>query len=167
MASCDYKGSPTTEWSPRLPGRGNLTPAKGAIAGLLLIVALTTRAGWADDHSPAAEEVLVTYFHGTYRCGPCLEIERMARKTVEERFAPELEEGRMRWRSVDYDLPGNTRFLAEYGLTCPSLVVTRIADGKESSRTLLERTWELVDSDPEALTDYVAAGVGRMLSETD
>lgn len=101
------------------------------------------------------EQVVVTYYHGTIRCFTCLEIERLSRKTLEERFADRLAAGELEWRAVDYDLPKNASAIERYNLTSPSLIISRREDGRETGWRLAGETWQRLAVSSEALMDYV------------
>jgi hypothetical protein len=55
----------------------------------------------------AADAVLVTYFSSDVRCATCVRIERLTRECVERNFAPEIQSGRIQFRTVNLDGPGN------------------------------------------------------------
>ena len=117
-------------------------------------------AGGNSEASRAAEPsgvVTVYYFHGTIRCQKCLEIERVSRESVEWFYAEDLVNGRMSWRSVNFELPENRHFLDDFNLGLPSLAV-ECRKGGAVSRIVLSNTWEKVEV-PEGLEDYVITGI--------
>lgn len=97
------------------------------------------------------------YFHGTIRCQKCLEIERVSRETVESFYAEELADGRVLWRSVDFDLPENRHFFEDFNLLLPSLAL-ECRTGGIVRRAVLSNTWEKVEVSEE-LEDYVITGI--------
>ena len=121
--------------------------------------ALTSTSEYPDD---AATRVIAYYFHNTVRCVSCLEIEKAAREAIEEKFGPELETGAVGWRVVNMELDENERFVAEYDLTVPSLVYSRIEGGRQVNWQKLDKVWDLLD-DPGALWEYVQDELSKSL----
>ncbi|MHB9009069.1 MAG: nitrophenyl compound nitroreductase subunit ArsF family protein [Limisphaerales bacterium] len=115
----------------------------------------------ADTHS-VADQVIAYYFHGTVRCETCLTIEQRAKAVIEEQFGADLAAERMVFMPVDYDLPENARYLTDYSLPCPSLVLVRQADGKAGEWKLLGDTWQLVH-EPFQLDHYVETEMRNFL----
>ena len=115
---------------------------------------------------PANEKqapVLVAYyFHGTMRCPTCLKMEQYAREAIEEKYASEIDNGRVSWEAVNYDEPANEHFLKEFELVASTLVV--VSNGPSDKRTWrkLERTWDLV-GDEAAFKRYVVDEVTALL----
>ncbi|MHB1307149.1 MAG: nitrophenyl compound nitroreductase subunit ArsF family protein [Limisphaerales bacterium] len=132
---------------PLMPGPEAMPAAAGADA--------------ADTHS-VADQVIAYYFHGTVRCETCLTIEQRAKAVIEEQFGADLAAERMVFMPVDYDLPENARYLTDYSLPCPSLVLVRQADGKAGEWKLLGDTWQLVH-EPFQLDHYVETEMRNFL----
>jgi hypothetical protein len=109
-----------------------------------------------------AQQVIAYYFHGTVRCETCLMIEQQAKAVIEQQFGVERVTQRLVFMPVNYDLPENVHFLADYKLPCPSLVLARQKDGKEQKWKLLGDTWQLVH-EPVKLNSYVETEVRAFL----
>ena len=145
----------------------NSTKALVAIA--LATLAMTALAqspaapGAGTTASPARHEIVVSYFHGDFRCATCKKIEAYSREAVEKTFAKELAAGRVVFKAVNIDRAENEHFIHDYSLVTRSLVVTEETDGKVVRWTNLDKIWELVRGDQQAFTDYVAAGVRAYL----
>ncbi len=123
------------------------TQTKNIIVALLLLTVLGCTGYMivrATTASATSYKVVAYYFHGAIRCQACLEIEAVSRQTVEQEFTKAIAEKRLAWRSVDYDEAGNEHFVEEYELSCPSLVIVEMRDGKRSEWKILRRTWELL-----------------------
>ena len=101
--------------------------------------------------------VAVYYFHGSIRCEKCLEIERISREIVLSFYADDIVAGRVKWDSVNYELPKNRHFLDDFNLGLPSLAVECRKNGVVR-RTVLTNTWEKVEVQ-EDLEDYVINGI--------
>lgn len=118
---------------------------------------------WVDPRSDLlAPDVIVYYFHNTFRCLTCLTMENLAEETVRDDFAAGLQSGLVVWRAVDMQLPEQTHFAARYGLDGPALVLSEWREAEEVRWTNLDRIWELVD-DPVEYRQYVRTGLQRFL----
>jgi hypothetical protein len=113
--------------------------------------------------SPARHEIVVSYFHGDFRCATCKKIEAFSRDAIEKTFTKELATGRLVFKAVNIDRAENEHFIHDYSLVTRSLVVTEETDGKILRWMNLEKIWELVRGDQQAFTDYVAAAVRTYL----
>ncbi|GAB4231811.1 MAG: hypothetical protein OHK0028_06990 [Deltaproteobacteria bacterium] len=111
--------------------------------------------------SPGAS-VVAYYFHGRVRCVSCVKIERLSGRAIRERFPEELRTGRLTFREVDVDDPGNRHFIDDYGLTSQSLVIVEYRDGRRVRWKNLEKVWTLLDSEKEFLP-YVQESVSSYL----
>jgi hypothetical protein len=110
---------------------------------------------WADPRDDKmAPEILVYYFHNTFRCRTCLTMENMAEELLRDEFVADLETGILAWRSINLQEPEYSHFGLQYGLNGPSLVMTEWNEHEELRWKNLKRIWELVDS-PEQYRAYV------------
>jgi len=137
------------------------------LVGTLPALFTLSAIGESEHAPPGGNMIVATYFHGTIRCPGCLEIERISRTVVERTFPAELSNGALLWQSVDYDLPANGHYMKRYRLPYPSLVLSRIQDGKEREWKVLSRMWDLVGRDQEALASYVQDELVAMLGRVD
>lgn len=110
-----------------------------------------------------APPVIAYYFHGTVRCETCVLIEGMAKAVIEGEFRAELEARRLLFLPVNYDLPENAHFLADYRLPCPSLVLVRQQEGAKEEWKLLGDVWQLVH-DPAKLNRLVETEVKAFMA---
>lgn len=114
---------------------------------------------------PAGPVVTVVYyFHGTMRCRTCLDIEEYARKTVLNSFYSDLADGKMEWRSINYEVPENRHYSTDFDLQYPSLALAREQGGYRVAHKLLPNTWDLVN-DPDDLREYVKREVAEFVEE--
>jgi len=102
------------------------------------------------------ETLTVYYFHGDRRCVTCNKIEDMARKAVEEKFAPEMAAGTIVFKSVNVDEPENEHFVRDFGLDS-KIVVMQKGDRVEK----FQDVWALVGT-PEKFTAYIQNGMEQM-----
>ncbi len=128
------------------------------------IVALTANSrGLAQDVQPAAR-VTVYYFHGSFRCVTCTNMEKYSREAVETNFKVALASGKLEFKAVNVDEPDNVHFAEDYKLYTKTLIVSLVKDGREERYKNLDMIWQLVRNKQEFI-DYVAAGVNEFLKE--
>jgi len=109
---------------------------------------------------PAKSDVLtVYYFHGTQRCMTCNRIEELAKAAIQARYAEELADGRVVFRSVNVDEPANEHFIKDFQLASRTVVMAK--DGKYET---FDAVWTLV-RDPQKFTGYIQDGAAKMLAE--
>ena len=110
----------------------------------------------------AADAVLVTYFSSDVRCATCVRIERLTRECVERNFAPEIQSGRIQFRTVNLDGPGNEHFVQDYQLISKTVIVSDRAKGQEVKWENLQEVWSK-QKDEQAFEAYVVDAVRRHL----
>ena len=96
------------------------------------------------------------YFHRTARCRTCRALESNARKAIQGSLADELAKGQLIIEALNVEEPANRHFVERYQIAGPSLVLSRIRDGKEVRWKNLDRIWDLIRS-PSEYQAYVAA----------
>jgi len=156
-----------------------LTPRNGFRVALLGFVAASVVAmivkslgpstagpGAADGPGAArVDRIVVFYFHRNKRCTSCRTIERLTRETLEKDFAAELASGRVEWRVVNVETPGNEHFLKDYDQTGQSAVVSDVQEGRETRWKDLIYVWDLLRKEPE-FRSYVRDEVRDYLTGT-
>ncbi len=117
-----------------------------------------------DDAIPVAPEPVVAfYFHRTVRCHGCLQAEEWARRVVEDAFAAELSAGLITWSPVNIEQPADAHFVADFGLTGPSLVLARMSEAGPAEYLKLDAVWEFLD-DYGRFAEYVAGEVASFMA---
>jgi hypothetical protein len=105
--------------------------------------------------------ILAYYFHGNYRCHTCRTIEALAYKTINDKFAVELQSGEIIWKELNVEQPENRHFIHEFQLYSSSLVIVK-KDGKKTvSWKILQDVWRLV-RDENKFSDYVTNEIKDM-----
>ncbi len=108
-------------------------------------------------------KLIAYYFHGKVRCVTCNEIESSAREAIETGFRPELDAGRIEWRVINYEEPGNEQYATDYQLAAPCVVLASMRDGRQESWTSLPEVWELVGDQP-AFRRFIHERVAQQLA---
>jgi len=104
--------------------------------------------------APAADRIVVTYFHGDRRCATCMKLEAYSQEAIVGEFADDLRAGKIEWRTVNFDEDANKHFAKDYGLYSQSLVLSHIVDGEEVAWKNLDQIWKLV-GDKDKFLPYV------------
>ena len=110
-------------------------------------------------------KVIAYYFHGTFRCTTCRTIEEYSHDAIQAYFAKELGNGRLEFRPVNVEEPGNKHFIQDYQLVTRSLVLSLLSDGREKKWKNLADVWKLV-RDKDKFFQYVKDEVAKFLKET-
>jgi hypothetical protein len=108
--------------------------------------------------------VIAYYFHTNYRCTSCRKIEAYSKVAIESGFDAELAGGRLQFRLVNVEDPGNDHFVQDYKLYTKALVLSERVNGREVRWTNLSRVWELLNDEP-AFVDYVQKETRAFLAE--
>ena len=106
------------------------------------------------------------YFHSEIRCPTCRNIEAYAHEAIQKNFPAELSSGEVAWRVVNYDLPTNARYVTEYEIVSPTVVLVRLSKGQQVDWRNLMRVWELV-GDKEAFGEYIQDQAEELLATTE
>jgi hypothetical protein len=109
-------------------------------------------------------QLIVYCFHGSIRCPACMGIEAGARKAIDERFAVELDTGRIRWEVVDYERPENQHFVKDFGVGGPTVVLVEMQGGERKRWKNLSETLVMADKQP-ALVAFLEKEVQGFLDE--
>jgi hypothetical protein len=99
-----------------------------------------------DDTVMASEpcRVTATYFHTTFRCRTCRQIEERARTVVMDDLGNEVRAGRLAWRAIN--MQREREFIAQFELDRPTLILTRAVGEEIVEWTALHDTWTLLAS---------------------
>jgi hypothetical protein len=110
----------------------------------------------------AADEFVAFYFHGNVRCATCRKIEAYARESIAQGFVDELDSGRLAWRVINIEEPGNEHFIEDFQLVTRSVVLVEYRAGEVVRWKNLDRVWQLV-RDKERFVSYVQDGTKAFL----
>ncbi len=109
-----------------------------------------------------ASQLVVYYFHTSYRCHSCTMIENLTQIAIKTGFADALSDGRLVYRSVNIETPDNAHFVQDYKLYTKSVVLSRRKDGQEEQWKNLEKVWTLL-RDKSKFTDYITSEIKAFL----
>jgi len=100
------------------------------------------------------------YFHNTARCYTCKKIEATAKSVLEAEFEDQFADGRLRWSAVNME--EERRFVEQYGLVRPTLILVRRVNDEPVDWIALEEAWTLIRNESR-FTPYVATGADNFL----
>ena len=126
-----------------------------------------TRPATSPQNKTVGSRVVAYYFHGNMRCMTCRTIESYAKEAVHTAFSDAIKDGRLEWRVVNVDEPGNGHFIRDFQLTTRSVVLERLVNGKRREWNNLHRVWELVRGDKEGFLKYIQDGTRAYLEAAD
>ena len=113
---------------------------------------------------PQPHHLVATYFHTTFRCPTCHNIENYSKAAIHSNFADELQSGKLVWRVINVDAPENKQFIKDYQLYSKHLIVSEVKDGKEVRWKDLKDLWTHVRNE-EKFENYVKTEISDWLRE--
>lgn len=124
----------------------------------------TTSAATQTTPAPKAaqEKLVVYYFYTTYRCHSCTMIENLTKTAVEAGFKDLLASGRVEFKGINIEQPGNEHYVQDYKLYTKSVVVSDIKDNKETRWKNLDQVWQLLGNENKFI-EYVQREVKTYL----
>lgn len=110
-----------------------------------------------------ADKIEVVNFFGTQRCVSCLAIGKLTKKTLEEKFAPELESRKIVFKEINGELPENKEIVVKYQARGSSLFINAIR-GKQENITEDVAVWRLVN-DEDQFVSYLENKLNKLLGK--
>lgn len=111
---------------------------------------------------PEEDGLIVYYFHSSYRCRDCRLIESLAHETVETQFASELEQGKLAWKTANYETPAAAPLVKQFKIIMPVVVLAQMREGKVADWRKLDEVWGLKEDKP-AYIEFVRGEIQQML----
>lgn len=117
----------------------------------------------ADAQNNGNDRVEVIYFHGKQRCATCMAIEKSIGEVINSRFAKELKNGTLVFRTVDISTPEGEELADKYEVTWSSLYVNTWKDGKETRSDMTEFAFNNARNNPDAFKNELADKISQSL----
>lgn len=130
---------------------------------LAAVAAISVSAVFAADSGSA--KVIAYYFHGSFRCPTCMNMEKYSRDAIETNFKNVQDSGKLEFRAVNVEDRGNEHFVEDYKLYTKSLILSLVKDGKEVKSKNLDKIWELARN-KQKFIEYVTAEVNALMKDT-
>lgn len=167
-ATCcsDNAASACCSGTPKSKGKKLLT---FLLLGLVVfsIIAMVLREITATSETPenttpalpiSEQAVTVYYFHGKQRCFSCNKIESLTQQVINTKFADQVAQGNVVFRSVDVEAPEHAHFVTDFALSTRGVVMQ-----KGETYEKFDHVWSLVRDDDKFIA-YIQDGVDRMLA---
>lgn len=132
---------------------------------LLAAVAVISACVPAFAQNESNDRVIAYYFHGTFRCYTCTNMEKYSREAVEANFKDALQSGKLEFKAVNVEERDNEHFVNDYQLYTKSLILSLVKDGKEIKSKNLDKIWEYARN-KQKFIDYVTTEVSGFLKDT-
>lgn len=118
---------------------------------------------FAQDNQPLAK-ITAYYFHGSFRCVTCNNMEKYSREAIETNFKDALASGKIEFKAVNVEDRGNEHFVNDYQLYTKSLILSLVKDGKEIKSKNLDKIWELARN-KQKFIDYVTGEINGFMKD--
>lgn len=87
-------------------------------------------------------QIDIYYFHRTERCNTCMSIEENTNYTLENNFADEMKAGTITFISINFEGDADKEIIEKYGADGPSLYLTKVKKGRETTKNLTDFAFE-------------------------
>lgn len=134
------------------------------IIQVLAVVAAISAGSFAFGQSSPQAKAIAYYFHGSFRCFTCTNMEKFAREAIETNFKDALASGNLEFKVVNVEERGNEHFVDNYKLYTKSLILSRVKDGKEVKSKNLDKIWELARN-KQKFMDYVTGELSEFMKD--
>jgi hypothetical protein len=105
--------------------------------------------------SPSQEDhINVYYFHTTYRCVTCTNMEKYTSEAIKTNFGQELAQGKLTFTAVNVEEDAYKHFVNDYQLYTKHVILSQMEKGKEVRWKNLDQIWVLAHS-PEKFKEYI------------
>ena len=131
---------------------------------ILAVVAVINAGSLAIAEDNPQAKVTAYYFHGSFRCYTCTNMEKFSREAIETNFKDVLASGKLEFKAVNVEDRGNEHFVNDYKLYTKSLILSMVKDGKEVKSKNLDKIWELARN-KQKFIDYVASEINGFMKD--
>lgn len=91
-----------------------------------------------------AHYFIAYYFHTTYRCTSCINIEQWSEEAVLTGYDEKLRSGELQWYSINVDEPAHKHFADDYQLYTKSVILAEFKDGAQVRWKNMDKVWHLL-----------------------
>ena len=130
---------------------------------LAVVAVISVSTAFAIDNSSA--KVIAYYFHGSFRCYTCTNMEKFSKEAIETNFKDALASGNLEFKAVNVEDRGNEHFVNDYKLYTKSLILSMVKDGKEVKSKNLDKIWELARN-KQRFIDYVTSEINGFMKDS-
>ena len=134
------------------------------IIQVLAVVAVISAGSFAFGQSSPQAKVIAYYFLGSFRCITCTNMEKYSREAIQVNFQDEINSGKLEFKAVNVEAPGNEHFVNDYQLYTKALILSLVKDGKEVKSENLDKIWELARN-KQKFMDYVTRELSEFMKD--
>ncbi|HQP10916.1 MAG TPA: nitrophenyl compound nitroreductase subunit ArsF family protein [Candidatus Omnitrophota bacterium] len=134
------------------------------IIQVLAVVAAISTGSFAFGQSTSQAKVIAYYFHGSFRCVTCTNMEKYSQEAIESNFKDALTLGGLEFKAVNVEERGNEHFVNDYQLYTKALVLSMVKDGKEVGSKNLDKIWEFARN-KQKFMDYVTGEIKEFMRD--
>ncbi len=120
---------------------------------LAVVVFISVSSALAAEDKPRTK-FIVYYFHGSFRCYTCTNMEKYSKEAVEVNFKDAVASGKLEFKTVNVDKRENEHFVKDYSLYTKTLIISMVEGNKEVKYKNLDKIWQLA-GDKQRFVDYV------------
>ena len=106
--------------------------------------------------------LVVYYFHNNFRCENCLAIEAQTKETLDADFSPQLSNGEIVWKTLNFQKPAGMRLADKFNVKDPVVILARMKNNEIADWMPLNKVRGLV-GDKDAFRKYVRGEIQQML----
>ena len=132
---------------------------------VLAVVAAISAGPFAFAQSSPQAKVIAYYFHGSFRCVTCTNMEKYSQEAIEENFKDEIASSKLEFKAVNVEEKGNEHFVNDYQLYTKSLILSMVKDGKEVKSKNLDKIWQLARN-KQKFIDYIVSELSAFMKDT-
>ncbi len=119
--------------------------------------------GQKENNKSSKTQIDIYYFHRTDRCATCISIEENTRNTLDQYFANETKDGTITFRSINFEGDTDTEIIEKYDADGPSLFITKVKKGKETTKNLTDFALENSRYNPKKFNKGLRDNLNKML----
>ncbi len=131
---------------------------KKIIVVLALFMVFLQVASAEENTQYGSTQTIAYYFHGSFRCVTCNNMEKYSREAIEVNFKDDLRSGKLEFKAVNVEDRSNEHFVNDYQLYTKSLILSLVKDGKEIKSKNLDKIWEY-SRNKQKFIDYVTGEI--------
>ena len=83
---------------------------------VLAVAAAISAGSFAFAQSSPQAKIIAYYFHGSFRCATCTNMEKYSKEAIEANFKDALTSGKLEFKAVNVEDRGNEHFVNDYKL---------------------------------------------------
>ncbi|HBS86222.1 MAG: hypothetical protein A2W91_09375 [Bacteroidetes bacterium GWF2_38_335] len=130
------------------------------LLGIILFACDTNK---SDIKIESVAKIEVYNFYGKHRCVTCIEIEKIAKETIEKNFQKQVESKEVAFITVDMSEDKNQALIEKFEVTSSSLIIRATIDGKEEIVDLTELGFMNAVDNPEVLEKKIIDVINSFL----